>query len=245
MYAADDDGRDPYAILGVEPRDATPQSIRRAYRALSMRFHPDKNPASEREACEEAFNRIAWAYEMIGDEERRRAWDYESTMSSRSASSAPSSVFRDPFEIFASVFGDDFAHFASGGVRGGAPSSMFGAVFDAPDPFFSASRAAASEPSSFAFGGGFGGSMFGSGRSMFQSSAFGEPSSMFGGGSFTSTSTSTHVSADGTTVTRTVTRRTLPDGSIEETENVSTTPARYAHDAIGHDEHASRGGFFY
>jgi len=240
----DDDGaRCPYAILGVEPHEATQQSIRRAYRALSMRFHPDKNPARDREACEEAFKRIAWAYEMIGDEDRRRQWDY-GTMSARAPSSAPRAHagFRDPFEMFASVFGDDFAQFASGGARG---TSMFGGAFDAPDPFFSASRAA--EPSSFAFGGGFGGSMFG--NSMFQSSAF-APSispgsaSMFGGGSFTSTSTSTHVSADGTTVTRSVTRRTLPDGSIEETENVSTTPGGYGYDAIGGPA-APRGGFYY
>ena len=241
--AADDGARCPYAILGVEPHEATQQSIRRAYRALSMRFHPDKNPARDREACEEAFKRIAWAYEMIGDEDRRRQWDY-GTMSARAPSAASTAhahahaEFRDPFEMFASVFGDDFAHFASGGARG---TSMFGGAFDAPDPFFSASRAA--EPSSFAFGGGFGGSMFG--NSMFQSSAFAPPTStasMFGSGSFTSTSTSTHVSADGTTVTRSVTRRTLPDGSIEETENVSTTPGGYGYDAIGA---APRGGFYY
>jgi DnaJ-class molecular chaperone len=63
---------DPYAILGVQ-RDAKPEAIRKAYRALARKLHPDLNPGDR--AAEERFKRVSAAYGIIGDEERRARFD--------------------------------------------------------------------------------------------------------------------------------------------------------------------------
>lgn len=58
----------PYSILGVA-RDATTAEIKKAYRALTLKFHPDKNPG-----CEESknkFTKLVDAYEILGDEDSR------------------------------------------------------------------------------------------------------------------------------------------------------------------------------
>ncbi|HUQ17279.1 MAG TPA: DnaJ domain-containing protein [Candidatus Saccharimonadales bacterium] len=67
---------DHYAALGLK-RDATRTEIRRAFRALALELHPDTN----REDPEAArrFGRIARAYEVLGDLERRRAYDARSS----------------------------------------------------------------------------------------------------------------------------------------------------------------------
>jgi len=247
---------DPYAILGVNAQ-ASRHEIKRAYRALSMRFHPDKNPASARAPSEEAFKKIGWAYAMIGDDERRKEWDAGlangnargNARANANESASREREFRDPFEMFASVFADDFARFDSMRSNFGFGRSMFGSAFDARENAFAAEDATPSR-GSFAMGGGMGSGMFSGGRG-FRQSAFSMSNDVSAGTrghegftstfNFTSTSTSTHVGRDGSVVTRTVTRRTLPDGSIEETENISTNERRGEYDgrygvddAIGH-----------
>jgi molecular chaperone DnaJ len=64
--------RDYYGILGLK-KDATPKQIRDAYRKLSRKWHPDVNPGN-REA-EEKFKEISNAYEVLGNEEKRRLYD--------------------------------------------------------------------------------------------------------------------------------------------------------------------------
>ena len=54
---------DPYAVLGV-PRDATAGAIRKAFRALSLRYHPDKNVGDA--SASAAFIEVAAAYEIVG-----------------------------------------------------------------------------------------------------------------------------------------------------------------------------------
>ena len=63
---------DPYTTLGL-PRTATDEDIRRNFRRLAKELHPDLNP--DNPAAAERFKRIAAAYELIGDPERRRAFD--------------------------------------------------------------------------------------------------------------------------------------------------------------------------
>lgn len=63
-------GEDLYALLGVDS-DASVDEIRRAYRALARRHHPDTNPAHEAAG----FRRIAAAYEVLGDDRDRSAYD--------------------------------------------------------------------------------------------------------------------------------------------------------------------------
>jgi hypothetical protein len=63
---------DPYAVMGV-PIDATSGAIRKAFRALSLQYHPDKNVGDETAASH--FVEIAAAYEIIGNPDRRAAFD--------------------------------------------------------------------------------------------------------------------------------------------------------------------------
>lgn len=63
--------RDPYAVLGV-PRGASQAEIKKAYRRLSLQYHPDKNRAED---AKERFVEVAGAYEILGDEKKRRQYD--------------------------------------------------------------------------------------------------------------------------------------------------------------------------
>lgn len=68
-------GDDPYEILGVET-DASTSDIRKAYRKLAVVHHPDKQATEEgREKAHHIFARIACAYELLSDEEKRKEYD--------------------------------------------------------------------------------------------------------------------------------------------------------------------------
>lgn len=64
---------DPYATLGVQ-RAASDEEIRRAYRKLAKELHPDLNPANG-SATEERFKKVSSAYRILGDPQKRRAFD--------------------------------------------------------------------------------------------------------------------------------------------------------------------------
>jgi len=61
-----------YDVLGV-PKTASQEEIKRAYRQLSLRYHPDKNPGDP--DCIQKFQKISEAYETLGDEEKRKQYD--------------------------------------------------------------------------------------------------------------------------------------------------------------------------
>src|SRR3954464_5315879 len=63
---------DLYIVLGIE-RGATDSDIKRAYKRLARRYHPDINPGDRRAAAQ--FRQIAEAYETLSDPERRRRYD--------------------------------------------------------------------------------------------------------------------------------------------------------------------------
>ena len=66
--------RDYYEVLGVA-RGATAQEIKRAYRQLARKLHPDLQPAAERAKASERFKEINEAYEVLGDPEKRAKYD--------------------------------------------------------------------------------------------------------------------------------------------------------------------------
>ncbi len=64
---------DYYRVLGVN-KDAGAQDIKKAFRQLALRYHPDRNPGDVKEA-EEKFKEINEAYEVLGDEQKKRQYD--------------------------------------------------------------------------------------------------------------------------------------------------------------------------
>src|SRR5439155_15083555 len=64
--------KDYYGVLGV-PKNASAADIKKAYRKLAQRYHPDANPGDD--DAEERFKEISAAYDVLGDEEKRKAYD--------------------------------------------------------------------------------------------------------------------------------------------------------------------------
>src|SRR3712207_5877342 len=72
--------RDPYELLGVS-REASGEDVRRAYRRLARKHHPDANPDDPR--AEERFKEIQQAYEVLSNPEKRRNYDERVRATSR------------------------------------------------------------------------------------------------------------------------------------------------------------------
>lgn len=67
--------QDPYEILNL-PRNASHSQVKSAYRKLALKYHPDKQTTEEQKvACKEKFTEVAEAYEILGDAQRREAFD--------------------------------------------------------------------------------------------------------------------------------------------------------------------------
>lgn len=183
---------DYYEILEV-PKSATEQDIKKAYRKLALKWHPDKNPDNKQQA-EENFKLISEAYDVLSDSEKRSIYDKygKEGLTGGGGGNAGGFTgfhdfhFRDPNEIFREFFEHDsvFASFF-GSNRGRNQGQM------RPNDPFMTSFPSFGFGSSFGFGNGFGSDPFGSDSfSSFQS--FGSGSGG-GGGNFRSTTTSTKV----------------------------------------------------
>ena len=88
---------DYYEILGV-PRDATPEQIKKAYRKLAREHHPDV--AGDDPAAEERFKDVSRAYEVLGNPEKRRAYDLGADPASPGGGMGGGFGFQDIFETF-------------------------------------------------------------------------------------------------------------------------------------------------
>jgi len=94
--------RDYYEVLGVE-RMVSDEAIKKAYRKLAVKFHPDKNPGDK--SAEEKFKEIGEAYEVLSDPQKRAAYDqYGHAAFDPRTRAGRGGGFHDPFEIFREVF---------------------------------------------------------------------------------------------------------------------------------------------
>jgi len=101
--------QDPYALLEISPQ-ATDVEIKRAYRELARRYHPDGNPGNPE--AEARFKEVSHAYEILSDPERRQRYDQFGETGARAhASGADSFGFGGLFDAFFS--GDPFANQSS------------------------------------------------------------------------------------------------------------------------------------
>src|SRR6187431_925787 len=98
--------RDYYEVLGVN-RDAAADDIKKAYRKLAVKHHPDKNPGDK--SAEEKFKELSEAYEALSDPQKRAAYDQYGHQAfdprTRAGRGASGGGFHDPFDIFREVFG--------------------------------------------------------------------------------------------------------------------------------------------
>lgn len=101
-----------YEVLGVQS-SATPEDIKKAYRKLALRWHPDKNPDNKEEA-EKKFKQVSEAYEVLSDSKKRSLYDRagcDSWGAGGGASTPYNSpfdsgyTFRNPEDIFREFFG--------------------------------------------------------------------------------------------------------------------------------------------
>lgn len=106
--------RDYYEILGVE-RTVDADEIKRAYRRLAMKYHPDRNPGDA--SAEAKFKESAEAYEVLSDEQKRKVYDQYGHEGLRGRGAASHDFSRMNVEDIFSMFNDIFG----GGVGGGGP----------------------------------------------------------------------------------------------------------------------------
>src|SRR6059058_2770166 len=106
--------RDYYEVLGVA-RGAPEDEIKRAYRKLAVKFHPDKNPDDPH--AEEKFKELGEAYDVLIDVDKRAAYDRFGHAAFSQGAAGFGGGFHDPFDIFREVFG---------GGSGGIFESFFG-----------------------------------------------------------------------------------------------------------------------
>ncbi|MFY9396755.1 MAG: molecular chaperone DnaJ [Desulfomonilia bacterium] len=102
--------RDCYEVLGV-PRSASADEIKKAYRQLALKYHPDRNPGDKE--AEARFKEAAEAYEVLRDPDKRRIYDQYGHEGLQGTGFRGFSDFDDIFSSFSDIFGDVFG-FSSG-----------------------------------------------------------------------------------------------------------------------------------
>ncbi len=94
-----------YTLLGID-KEADPSVIKKAYRRLAMKWHPDKNPDNKEEA-EQKFKEISEAYTVLSDPEKKQIYDQYGEDAVRE-SGGPGGGMGNPADIFENLFGMNF-----------------------------------------------------------------------------------------------------------------------------------------
>ena len=110
--------KDFYEILGV-PRNAGDDDIKKAYRKLAMKYHPDRNQGDAAKAAEEKFKEVKEAYEVLSDSGKRGAYDQYGHAGVDPNMRGPGAGGAEGFGGFAEAFGDIFGDVFGGNRRGG------------------------------------------------------------------------------------------------------------------------------
>ena len=109
--------RDFYEVLGV-PKNASEDEIKKAYRKLAMKHHPDRNQGEAGKAAEDRFKEAKEAYEMLSDSQKRAAYDQFGHAGVDPNMRGPGGPGGEGFGGFAEAFGDIFGDMFSQGGRG-------------------------------------------------------------------------------------------------------------------------------
>ena len=100
--------RDYYDVLGVN-KSASKDELKKAYRKLAMKYHPDRNPDDSKAA--EKFKELSEAYEILSDDQKRQTYDnfgHDGVNSSFNTSQGAADAFSDIFgDIFSDIFGGE------------------------------------------------------------------------------------------------------------------------------------------
>src|SRR4051794_11133553 len=114
---------DPYKVLGVD-RKASQDEIKKAHRRLVRQYHPDRNPGDA--AAEEKFKEIQSAYDVLGDAEKRKAYDAGGGLFGGFDPRNPSGGFNSGGGGFGGI-GDILSDLFGGAGGGPAPGGRSGA----------------------------------------------------------------------------------------------------------------------
>jgi len=122
--------KDFYKVLGVS-KDVTPAELKKVYRKLARKYHPDSNPGDA--AAEAKFKEISEAHSVLGDPEQRKEYDQIRAMGSGARFTAPGSAGQGGFDdVFGGMFGGQAGGqrytFQQGGGQGGF-DDVFGGLF--------------------------------------------------------------------------------------------------------------------
>ncbi|MGD1844251.1 MAG: molecular chaperone DnaJ [Salibacteraceae bacterium] len=119
--------RDFYEVLGVT-RSASESEIKKAYRKMAIKYHPDKNPGDKE--AEENFKEAAEAYEVLSNPEKKQRYDQFGHAGLGGAAGGGGGFhnmnMEDIFDQFGDIFGGAFGFGGGGGGRGGRRATMKG-----------------------------------------------------------------------------------------------------------------------
>ncbi|MEQ8711329.1 MAG: molecular chaperone DnaJ [Rhodospirillales bacterium] len=146
--------QDYYETLGAA-KDASAEDLKKAYRKMAMKYHPDRNPDDK--AAEQKFKELNEAYDVLKDEQRRAAYDryghaaFENGMGGGGGQGGPGAAGFDFASGFADIFDEMFGDFSGGGRRGagaGRGSDLRLNLEISLDEAFKGKKATVSVPSS-------------------------------------------------------------------------------------------------